>query len=57
MPSSIVNLSGNYRFALEGKIVTMDVDFQVLERGTIYINSGQAGQAFYRLDQFGFFLI
>jgi cytosine/adenosine deaminase-related metal-dependent hydrolase len=29
------------RYALEGKVVTMDDNFHVLERGTVYIDAGQ----------------
>jgi cytosine/adenosine deaminase-related metal-dependent hydrolase len=36
-----INPSGGSPYALEGKIVTMDKDFRVLERGVIYIKDGK----------------
>jgi len=40
MPDPIDPLKGP-RYALEGKVVTMDDDFTVLDRGVVYINKGQ----------------
>lgn len=41
MPSIPIDSPTGPRYALEGKIVTMDVDFRVLERGVIYIDAGK----------------
>lgn len=41
MPSGTINLSSEPRYALEGRIVTMDADFRVLESGVIYIDEGK----------------
>ena len=41
MPSIPIDPLTGPRYALEGKIVTMDADFRVLERGVIYIDAGK----------------
>ncbi len=41
MPNSPVDLMVGPRYALKGKIVTMNSAFQVLERGVVYIDAGQ----------------
>lgn len=41
MPSVPIDPLSGPRYALEGKIVTMDANFRVLERGVIYIDAGE----------------
>jgi cytosine/adenosine deaminase-related metal-dependent hydrolase len=41
MPSLPIDPLSGPRYALEGKIVTMDAGFRVLERGIIYIDAGK----------------
>jgi 5-methylthioadenosine/S-adenosylhomocysteine deaminase len=41
MPKSVVVTPGGARYALEGRVVTMDASNQVLKRGTVYVKDGQ----------------
>lgn len=41
MSLSTLDALGNARYALEGRIVTMDASNQVLNRGTVYVDGGQ----------------
>src|SRR5215213_6671848 len=41
MPDNPANPQQLARYALEGRVVTMDASFSVLERGTVYVDGGR----------------